>query len=286
MSDLNHAAEYPNYVEEYFDKSTEQEVLTEWVLANASKIVVSDFSSGKYAILDVGTPDGDTDLKILSLIWRNLEPGTEISYRVVNAQAAVLEKYKNSVSSSKKREYKKIAFDWRATTLVDYLGGTSEESGGCKMNLVLFMQSIYYEDPEQALVQVYDKELEHNGVIVCVIQDENNFAIRLQNELQGKEFPKSKKNISGKDVVAIAEKHEWKWEVDTQEYVLDVNECLKEGSSKGNMLLDMMFNVKDMRKQASADVIEQIKKSLEKEAIASGGSKILKEKVAIVMIYK
>jgi hypothetical protein len=123
-------------------------------------------------------------------------------------------------------------------------------------------------------------------VIVCVLQDENNFAIRLQNELQGKEFPKSKKNISGKDVVAIAEKHEWKWEVDTLEYILDVNECLKEDSSKGDMLLDMMFNVKDIRKQASADVIEQITKSLEKEAAASGGSKILKEKVAIVIIYK
>jgi hypothetical protein len=121
---------------------------------------------------------------------------------------------------------------------------------------------------------------------VCVLQDENNFAIRLQNELQGKEFPKSKKNISGKDVVAIAEKHEWKWEVDTREYILDVNECLKEDSSKGDMLLDMMFNVKDIRKQASADVIEQITKSLEKEAAVSGGSKILKEKVAIVIIYK
>lgn len=286
MSDLNHDADYPNYVEEYFDKSTEREVLTEWVLANTSKIVVSDFSSGKYSILDVGTPDGDIDLQILSLIWRNLEPGTETSFRVVNAQAAVLEKYKTAVTSSKKREYKKIAFDWRAVTLAGYLGGTSGESGGCKINLVLFMQSIYYEEPEQALVDIYNKELEHNGVIVCVLQDENNFAIRLQNELQGKEFPKSKKNISGKDVVAIAEKHEWKWEVDTLEYILDVNECLKEDSSKGDMLLDVMFNVKDIRKQASADVIEQITKSLEKEAAASGGSKILKEKVAIVIIYK
>ena len=286
MSALNHASEYPSYVGEYYDKSTEREVVTEWVLANASKLVVSDFSSGKYALLDIGTPDEDTNLKILSLIWRNLEPGTETSFRVVNAQTAVLEKYKNAVSSSKKREYKKILFDWRGTTLVDYLGGASGESGGCKMNLVLFMQSIYYEDPGKALVEVYDKELEHNGVIVCIIQDENNFAIRLQNELQGKEFPKSKRNISGKDVVAIAEKQEWKWEVDTLEYILDVNECLKEGSSKGDMLIDMMFNVKDIRKQAPADVVDHITKSLEKEAVASGGSKILKEKVAIVMIYK
>jgi hypothetical protein len=286
MSDLNHVSEYPNYVEEYFDKSTEREVLTEWVLANASKLVVSDFSSGKYALLDVGTPDGDSSLQILSLIWRNLEPGTETSFRVVNAQAAVLEKYKNAVSSSKKREYKKIAFDWRGTTLVDYLGGASGESGGCKMNLVLFMQSIYYEDPEKALGEVYDKELEHNGVIVCIIQDENNFAIRMQNELQGKEFPKCKKNISGKDIVAIAEKHEWKWEVDTLEYILDVNECFKEGSNKGDMLIDIMFNVKDLRKQAPAEVVEQITKTLEKEAVANGGSKILKEKIAIVMIYK
>ena len=286
MSDLNHVSEYPNYVEEYYDKSTEREVVTEWVLANASKLVVSDFSSGKYAILDIGTPDGETNLKILSLIWRNLEPGTATSFRVVNAQTAVLEKYKNAVSSSKKREYKKIAFDWRGTTLVDYLGEASGKSGGCKMNLVLFMQSIYYEDPEKALVDVYEKELEHNGVIVCIIQDENNLAIRLQNELQSKEFPKSKRNISGKDIVAIAEKQEWKWEVDTLEYILDVNECLKEGSSKGDMLIDIMFNVKDIRKQAPADAVEHITKSLEKEAVASGGSKILKEKVAIVMIYK
>ena len=285
MSDLHHDPDYPNYVKEYFDKSTEREVLTEWVLANASKIVVSDFSSGKYAILDVGTPDGETDLKILSLIWRNLEPGTETSFRVVNAQTAVLETYKSAVTSSKKREYKKITFDWRAATLTDYLGGASGESGGCKMNLVLLIQSIYYEEPEQALVGIYEKELEHNGVTLCVVQDENNFAIGLRNELQGKEFPSSKKNISGKDIIAIAEKHDWKWEVDTQEYILDVSECLK-SSSKGDMLLDMMFNVKDIRKKASADVIEQITKSLETKAVASGGSKILKEKIAIVMIYK
>lgn len=156
------------------------------------------------------------------------------------------------------------------------------------MNLVMFMQSIYYEDPEQALVDVYNKELEHNGVIFCIVQDENNFVIRLQNELQGKEFPKSSaaKSICGKDVVAIAEKHEWKWEVDTQEYILDVSECFKEGSSKGDMLLDMMFNVKDVRKKASGDVIEQVTKSLEKEAAANGASRILKEKVSIVLIYK
>ncbi|XP_028405109.1 histamine N-methyltransferase-like [Dendronephthya gigantea] len=286
MSDLNHDPAYPSYVEEYFDKSTEREVFTEWVFANASKIVVSDFSSGKYAILDVGTPDGDTDLQILSLIWRNLEPGTETSFRIVNAQAAVLEKYKAALSSSKKREYKKIAFDWRAASLPDYLGGKSGESGGCKMNLVFFMQSLYYEEPEQVLVDVYDKELEHNGVIVCVVQDEGNFAVRMQNELRGKDFPKSKRNVSGKDIVAVAEKHEWKCEVDTLEYIVDVGECLKQGSSKGDMLLDMMFNVKDLRKQAPADVSEHITKSLEKEAASSGGSRILREKVAIVMIYK
>ena len=286
MTELNHDADYPSYIEEYFDKSTEREVLTEWVLANASKIVVSDFSSGKYSMLDVGTPDGDTDLKILSLIWRNLEPGTEASFRVVNAQVAVLEKYKTAVSSSKKREYKKIAFDWRAATLADYLGGKSGESGGCKMNLVLFMQSIYYEDSAKALAEIYNNELENNGVIVCVVQDENNFAIRMQNELQGKEFPKSRRNVSGKDVVAIAEKNDWKFEVDTQEYILDVSECLKKGSGKGDMLLDVMFNVKDLRKQAAADVAEQLTKSLEKEADASGGSKILKEKLTIVLIYK
>ena len=286
MSDLNHDPAYPSYVEEYFDKSTEREVFTEWVLANASKIVVSDFSSGKYAILDVGTPDGDTNLKILSLIWRNLEPGTETSFRIVNAQAAVLEKYKAALSSSKKREYKKIGFDWRAASLPDYLGGKFGESGGCKMNLVLFMQSIYYEEPEQVLVDVYDKELEHNGVIVCVVQDEDNFVIRMQNELRDNDFPKSKKNISGKDIVAVAERHEWKCEVDTLEYIVDVSECLEAGSGKGDMLLDMMFNVKDLRKLASADVSEQITKSLEKEAAASGGARILREKVAIVMIYK
>lgn len=285
MSDLNHDPDYPNYVEEYFDKSTEREVLTEWVLENSSKIVVSDFSSGKYGILDVGTSDGDTDLKILSLIWRNLEPGTETAFRVVNAQAAVLEKYKSTVTSSKKREYKKIAFDWRAANLKDYLGGASGESGGCKMNLVLLMQSIYYEEPEQALVEIYEKELEHNGVTLCVVQDQNNFAFGLHNELQGKGISSSKKNVSGNDIVAIAEKHGWKYEVDTLEYIFDVSECLK-GSSKGDMLLDMMFNVKDIRKKASADVIEKITKSLETKAVASGGSKILKEKVAIVMIYK
>lgn len=286
MSDLNLEADYPNYVEEYFDKSTEREILTEWVLANASKLIVSDFSSGKYAILDVGTPDGVTGLKILSLIFRNLQPGTETYFRVVNSQAAVLEKYKTAVNSSKKREYKKIVFDWRAARLVEYLGGTSGESGGCNMNLVLFMQSIYYEDHEQALVRIYDKELENNGVILCVLQDESNLTTRLLKDFQGKAFPRSKKNISGKDIVATAEKYGWKWEIDSQEYILDVNECFKEGSSKGDMLLDMLFNIKDLRKQASAEVIEQLMKALEKEAIASGGSKIVKEKLAIVTIYK
>lgn len=288
MENLNQQADYPKYVDEYYDKSTEREVLNEWVLENSSKIIVSDFSSGKYSILDVGTPDGETNLKILSLIWRNLEPGTAVTYRVVNAQNSVMEQFKSLVESSKKREYKKMTFDWRASTFSDYVNGRAGEAGNCKVNLALFMQSIYYEDAETALANCYNKELEQNGVIVCVLRDEASFMKRLQSELSGKEYPTAgaMNNLTGKDIVAIAEKNGWKCEVHSPEYILDVSECLKEDSDKGGLMLDKLFNVKDTRKKASAAVREQIVKFLEKESTASGGSCILKEKLAIVIIYK
>lgn len=288
MDNLNQQVDYPKYVEEYYDKSTEREVLTEWVLENTSKIIVSDFSTGKYSILDVGTPDGETNLKILSLIWRNLEPGTAITYRVVNAQNVVLENFKTLVTSSKKREYKKMVFDWRAATFNDYVNGKAGETGNCKINLALFMQSIYFEDAESALVDCYTKELDHNGVIVCVLQDEANHGVKLQGELSGKDFPKpsAMSQVSGKDITAIAEKNGWKWEVHSPEYILDVSECLKADSTKGDMLLDKLFNVKDVRKNCSPEVREQIVKYLEKESTVDGGSHIFKEKLAIIIIYK
>lgn len=288
MENLNLQADYPKYVDEYYDKSTEREVIAEWVLNNSSKIIVSDFSSGQYSILDVGSPDGETNLKILSLIWRNLEPGTAVSYRVVNAQNNVLERFKSLMKTSKKREYKKIAFDWREATFNDYTNGKAGEVGNCSINLALFMQSIYFEDAETALVNCYNNELGRNGVIVCVVQDETNFVKRLQSKLTEKDFPKpsAMSNFTGKDIVAIAEKNEWKWELHSPEFILDISECLKADSSKGDMLLDKLFNVKDTRKNVSSEVREQIVKYMEKESNASGSSHIVKDKLAIVIIYK
>ena len=286
MADLNEQADYPKYVEEYYDKSTEREVLAEWMLDNASKLIVSDFSSGKYSILDVGSPDGETSLKLLSLIWRNLEPGITVTYRVVNGQNSVLEQFKALVSSTKKREYKKISFDWRPATFSDYVDGKSGEVGNGSLNIALFMQSIYYEiDTETTLVNCYEKELENNGVIFCVVQHEENVIVRLRNELSGKNLPKpkSKCDITAKDIVAIAEKNEWNYQVYTAEYMLDVSECLNEGSAKGDILLDKLFNVKDTRQSMPPEVRELVTNYLKKEC---GGSNVVKDKIAIVLIHK
>ncbi|XP_046853119.1 histamine N-methyltransferase-like [Xenia sp. Carnegie-2017] len=282
---LSLEGDYPAYVEEYFNKSTEQEVLTEWALANSSRIVVSDFSSGEYTMLDVCSPDGSTSLKILSIVWRNLQPGTQTTFRVVNNHSAVLEKYQNIVNSSKKREYKKIKFDWRSETLANYFKEMSEKSGGGKMNLAMLIHGMYYlDEPEKDLLHIYENELENNGVILCVIQDENNFALRIQNGLrrEGKQFTECVKMISSKEVIAIAKKHEWKHEIDSVEYIVDVSECQQLDSRNGEMLLDMLFNAKNVREKASSDCLQRILTSLKEDAV----SNVLKEKLAIILIYK
>jgi len=128
-----------------------------------------------------------------------------------------------------------LTFDLRAQTFDEYTHElSSKEEPTTKFDLVHFIHSLYYVDVEQVLKHCIEKEVRENGQVLVVVEGNDDIAAlvnKLANEhVNTSELVKGKSEESCPDqVIKIAVKNGWKYEMFTQDSEIDVTEvCQRE----------------------------------------------------------
>lgn len=214
--------------EEYYDKcleefqkktnelSKDQEIINRYLPDVVSKILQGHQRS-EFNILSIGCGDGEMDRYIVKVIREELQrhekhKNTKIFTRAIDPNGHALRQYEAHIDRSRNDD--QIAYSVLQKTFEEYKQEQTSKTKSeeeVKFDIVHFIHSIYYMDPEKALAYCFEKELHENGQVVCVAVDRDPISLVVANvgpALQGgkpapdKSYPEELKRI--------AEKRGWK----------------------------------------------------------------------------
>ena len=109
--------------------------------------------------------------------------------------------------------------------------------------------------------------------------------LRQSNQWHGKDKASEGYETSEK-IIKIASDNDWKHEMYTQKYSIDVTEVFDEKSTEGNLLLDFLTHTVNFLKAAEKQLVEETLQLI-KDLTTLQNEKILGEvKDSLILIYK
>ena len=105
-------------------------------------------------------------------------------------------------------------------------------------------------DAEDALKSCF-KQLAYGGAMFCLVAGDDSYFVELSRKFHGKVkcLPTSSINFyTGKDIVAIAERNNWKYEeYPKAQYEINITSCFDRSSQTGQALLDFLTHQLDFQ---------------------------------------
>lgn len=230
----------------------------------------------------------------MSAISSRLFEVEKIFYHAVDPAAGEIEKFKKAVHENDSQQgFKTVNFGFYAQTYEDYMKNDfMKEASPSRANLILFIDSLchFSSTPEDTLVQCYDNVLTENGVILVTLWNNQDFWFKIR-EIYGKGRSRERAAEEGNDYLTIQEVHEivkhkdWKCELFSPEYSLNVTECFNSDSQDGKHLLECLACFSNVREEVDLDP-RKLLKFLQDSASKNGEKLLLRGNHGILMIYK
>ena len=157
-----------------------------------------------------------------------------------------------------------------------------------KFDMVHFIHSIYHVDIKEALMHCFEKELSEQGVLVCLITDQDLIYCTLRQNGQwhdGREKD-SEKYETAEEIINIAKSNGWEYEIYSQEYSIDVTDVFEEKSIEGNLLLDFLTHTVNFRETADKQLVEETLALIKEVITVKDGKRFGDEKESLIIIYK
>ena len=216
-------------------------------------------------ILSVGCGTGEMDSQLLSSSVQHFRqnqtaklPKPKICCHVVEPNSEHVAAFKASTSADGLKALPYVedtTFKWYQETF-HFQTYVEREHEKNILDVILFVQSIYYVDVERALVECYENELSKTGFIMCVVETEESDLQQFTTSGRVRKFHENVISYTAQDVVKVATKHSWPHQQFSVDYSVDVSECFDEKSEEGNLLLDF-FHVKDFRGSVSNEELAE-----------------------------
>lgn len=284
-------------LDEFLRKTNEVEKDKEIInhyLPNVVNKILQGHQRSQFNVLSVGCGDGGMDRCIANVIKKELQrhekhKNTKIFTRGIDPNDQAVSQYKANLKLSNDDQ---SVFSVLHKTFQEYKQEQTSKTNideGEKFDIVHFIHSIYYVDPEETLAYCFEKALHENGQVVCVVEGPDlilsavvamSIPVRQVRKLGSHES-------YAEELKHIAEKRGWKVDQHMQEYSIDVTEVFDEKSKEGNLLLDFMAQVRNFRtgceKKKVEEILELIKESSQ---VMENGKRLGKRKDGIMIISK
>ena len=281
----------------FLDKSEKHKACTSCIREGFKPVVKSLatlINTPTVRVLGVGSGRGEMDLEILHVAAQCLHeksPNHKSDFlcHVVEPNRAELEDFKSSVQvlPSHLANLSNMKFEWHQETFQQYVDKQDHELA--KFEIVHFVDSLYpFADLEDALVHTYQKILGDKGVIICIIMSEDSYMMQFRRRFDYREkFQISgKKNYCSQDVVAVAKKYNFPYELYSKESHTDITEVFDDTSEQGSNLLDFITHIMNFRCTASCEDVEEVLSFLREISNVQDGKRLAKIGYVAVMIKK
>lgn len=260
------------------------------------KVIDTVDPSETLKILGIGSGPGDRDLLILPTIgeYFTSKKGKKPALQnvIVEPSSCLLDEFKAKVSSLPpllQQITESISFEWHQKTFREFHEETAEKN---RFQLIHFYHSIYYLDVEYALRSCFEEHLTtDSGVILCLVQAEDSYFALVSHKFKGKLSCGSEDMAfrTDQELVAIAEKHGWKYSVPLKEqFEINVTSCLaEEPTERGDLLIDFLTQQQNFRATAEPDLYHSVIEFIDSLTFTKeNGDKFVQGRSAAVIIYK
>ncbi|XP_070555967.1 histamine N-methyltransferase-like [Ptychodera flava] len=204
-------------------------------------------------VLAVGSADGTTDIQIIDTLNSKY---SSILYVVVETAESQVEMFKTVVESKQEAGlWKNLKFDFNPITIEEYLRKTKSEKQRNGFDIIHLQHCAYhFADIEGTTVELYGR-LNKGGMLcaLVVIGAWEEIILRFGNVISD-----SMSSQVGSPILReMLQRRIPDVKIKTQHRKIrvKVDECFKENSKDGNMMLDFVMQLLDFRKTAPPEVV-------------------------------
>ena len=241
------------------------ECIEEHVITTIAEYVLNRLEDqSPFSILSVGSGDGENDLPFLEILshpCRGTDNKVQIFERAIEPDNNRLEKFRAKAENLPESLTSRadIQFEWLPMTYQKYVKQKKKED--VKFDVVHFIHSIYYVSPlETTLEHCYERELGAKGIIISIINDEENPVVKYGRVFSAQGITLNPgAYYNNKDVRDVAEKNGWKYvECPGETSPCDITAIFDHSSQQGNKLLDFLTHCVNVRETVSQDSLKKI----------------------------
>ncbi|XP_070555962.1 histamine N-methyltransferase-like [Ptychodera flava] len=203
-------------------------------------------------VLAVGTSDGTTDIPIIDTLNSKY---SRILYAVVEPDESQVQKFQTLVESKQEAGlWKNIKFDFYPITIEEHLRKTKIGKEPAGFDIIHLQHCAYFfTDPENTTVELYGR-LNTGGMlfILLVVGAWEQILLHIGNSVPDSMSPK----IGSATMREMIQRGipDVKMQTQHRKASFKVDECFKENSKDGNMMLDFVVQLHDFRKTAPPEV--------------------------------
>lgn len=257
-------------------------------LPSALENISMNTNHGIVNILSIGSGDGDMDIEILKIIHNEIKrqfpalKSVKMFNRAIEPQENHLKLYKTKIEKlPKELNEAQITFDIvEPQTFEEYSAKAKRNSDSMSFEVVHFIHSAYFfTDVEGTLKHCYDHELADKGIIALVLIGKDDTVEIVKHLL-------SNINHVGSEVASVASRNNWRYEVHTREYTIDVTEVFDEHSTEGNLLLDFFSLTMNFRAKSKPETITAVLETIKNNSTFYDGKILAKRYEDTHFIFK
>lgn len=220
--------------------------------------IVSSIGKDKSVIdiLGIGSGSGEIDLQMIGKI-QSRHPGVAISNQIVEPSAEQIIGYKERVA--KAPNLGAVSFSWHRQTSSEYERQVNEEKQMRSYDFIHMIQMLYYVKDVPATLRFFKSCLAPNGKLLIILVSGNSG----WSTLWKKHGPRLPLNdlclyVTAGDIAQMLSSMGARFQSYELPSDMDITECFIEGNRNGEMLLDFLTETCDFKRNAPADLREQI----------------------------
>ena len=250
-------------------------------------------NSRVFRVLGVGSGDGKQDIEIVKVVAESLRSShaekPSIHTCIVEPSSQLITDFQKSVSPLPQSlaSLADVSFEWRESRFEDFISSLPRGKS-IGYDMAHFICSLYYMDAEDSLKNCL-KEIADGGAMFFLVGGEDSYYLKLSRKFKDKLKCLSNSIFyTGKDIVAIAERNNWRYEeFHTVKYQADISSCFDKSSQTGRLLLNFLTHQIDFQGTADGMLYNEVLEFLSESSISdSSGRRLLTTELAIVIIYK
>ncbi|XP_072169626.1 LOW QUALITY PROTEIN: histamine N-methyltransferase A-like [Diadema setosum] len=237
-------------------RSTKSEILAKWeekfLPPVVERLVERLPSDSTVRMLRIGSGSGQMDSRMATKIRARFKA---VHNTVIEPAASQLDMYRKLISSGKE-EFAGIDFDLHQDTLDGYRRKLNETGVYPKYHFISAIHSVYYVDDLNDTIRYLHECLEDGGMLFIVVISDTSGTWRFWKRYP--RFQNKNQYMCTQGLRDVLTANAIPFTVVSQTFHLDITSCFDPESEEGNLIVDFLSQVCNLRESVTQEVHQEV----------------------------